>query len=306
MEKLALALAFAASLASFASGQAPKQAELKVESNVVYGMYSGAALLMDVHYPESKNGYGIVYIPGTGFHAPLSYDAPPLKATSQLAIYVPPLLKAGYVVFVPNYRVAPRFRYPAAVEDVQRAIRYIRHNGALYGIRSDRIGAVGASAGGYLADMLGVLGGQGDPQDPDAVNRESAKVQCVVSFFGPTDLIRLPPSPVLTDFLGITLSAIGQSLPPTSVEYKTYRDASPVYWISKDTSPFLLVHGEADTTVVIKHSELMEQGLKAAGVPVKLLRVPGAGHGSDFSSTKNLPEYLDEMVRWFGEYLRTN
>jgi dipeptidyl aminopeptidase/acylaminoacyl peptidase len=111
---------------------------------------------------------------------------------------------------------------------------------------------------------------------------------------------------VLTDFLGITLVGIGQSLPPTSVEYKTYHDASPVYWISKDTPPFLLVHGEADTTVVIKHSELMEQGLKAAGVPVKLLRVPGAGHGFDFSSTKNLPDYLEEMVRWFGEYLRTN
>lgn len=155
-----------------------------------------------------------------------------------------------------------------------------------------------------MVDMLGVLGGAGDPQDADPVNHESAKVQCVVSFFGPADLIRLPATPMLTDFLGMTSSVGTQALPPTSTEYKTYREASPVYRVTTDAPPFLLIHGEADTVVPIQNSELMEQALKQAGVSVKLVRAPGLGHGSDFSKAPNLPEYLSEMVRWFDQYLR--
>jgi acetyl esterase/lipase len=304
MRKVAFVISLAASIAVLAEAQTTRQAEVRVESNVVYGMYSGLALLMDVHYPEATNGYGIIFVPGTGFHAPLAYDAAPLKATPAVAIYAKPLLDIGYTLFVVNYRLAPRFRYPAAVEDVQRAVRYIRHNAGRYGIRADRIGAVGGSAGGYLVDMLGVLEGVGDPEDSDPVNRESARVQCVVSFFGPTDLVRVPPSPVETDFLGMALSVGGQLLPVTSIEYKTYHEASPVYRVNKDSPPFLLIHGEADKVVPIRNSELMEEQLRQAGVPVRLVRAPGLGHGSDFSSAPNLPEYLKEMVRWFDQYLQ--
>ena len=304
MKTVAYVLGLAISVATLTGAQATTQAEPRVEGNVIYGMYSGLALLMDVYHPESTNGYGIIFVPGTGFHAPLAYDAPPLKASPAVAIYATPLVKAGYTVFVVNYRVAPRFHYPAAVEDVQRAVRYIRHNAGGYGIHADRIGAIGASAGGYLVDMLGVAESAGDPQDSDPVNRESANVQCVVSFFGPTDLIRLPPTPMLTDFLGMTLSIGTQPLPPTSTEYKTYREASPVYHVTKNTPPFLLIHGEADKVVPIQNSELMEQALRQAGVSVKFVRGPGLGHGSDFAHAPNLPAYLDEMVRWFDQYLR--
>jgi acetyl esterase/lipase len=304
MVRVTLALLLILSFARPGSAQTGDAANPRVESNAVYGMYSGLALLMDVHYPESANGYGIIFVPGSGFHTPLAYDAAPLKESPAVAIYATPLVKAGYTVFVVNYRVAPRFRYPAAIEDVQRAVRYIRHNASRYGIHPERIGAVGGSAGGYLVDMLGVLEGTGNAEDSDPVNRESAKVQCVVSFFGPTDLIRIPPSPVETDFLGMALTIGGRTLPPTSIEYKTYREASPVYHVMKDAPPFLLIHGEGDSVVPIQNSELMEEALRAAGVPVKFLRVPGVGHGSDFSSAKNLPEYLNEMIRWFDQRLR--
>ena len=304
MRKVTLVLYLVASVAVLVSAQTTRQAELRVESNVIYGMYSGLALLMDVYYPAATNGYGIIFVPGTGFHGPLAYDASPPKATPAVATYARSLLNVGYTLFVVNYRLAPRFRYPAAVEDVQRAVRYIRHNADHYGVRADRIGALGGSARGYLVDMLGVMEGVGDPDDPDPVNRESAKVQCVVSFFGPTDLIRLPPSPVETDFLGMALSIGGQILPTSSIEYKTYREASPVYRVTKDSPPFLLIHGDADKVVPIQNSELMEEQLRHAGVPVKLVRAPGLGHGSDFSSAPSLPEYLKEMVRWFDQYLQ--
>jgi dipeptidyl aminopeptidase/acylaminoacyl peptidase len=102
----------------------------------------------------------------------------------------------------------------------------------------------------------------------------------------------------------MALSAGGQILPTSSLEYKTYREASPVYRMTKDSPPFLLIHGEADKVVPIQNSELMEEQLRHAGVPVKLVRAPGLGHGSDFSSALTFAEYLKEMVRWFDQYLQ--
>ena len=107
-------------------------AEARVESNVIYGMYSGLALLMDIHYPENPNGYGVVKIGGSGFHAPLSLDASPLKQQGGGPAHTA-LLEHGYTVFSINHRAAPRFRYPAAVEDAQRAVRFVRHHAARYG-----------------------------------------------------------------------------------------------------------------------------------------------------------------------------
>src|SRR5262249_30301290 len=156
----------------------------EVDANVVYGMYSGLALLLDVHRPERPNGYGIVHIAGSGWGAPLGYDAVPLKEPERglprgrpQARYVEALVAAGYTVFSITHRAAPRFPYPAAVEDAQRAVRYVRYHAARYGVRSSRLGALGGSSGAHLVSLLGVLDGAGDPDHADPVEREGAKVQ---------------------------------------------------------------------------------------------------------------------------------
>ena len=120
----------------------------RVESNVVYGMYSGLGLLLDVHHPARPNGFGVVFISGSGWQADLAYGATPLKS-QQIPSWGPPLLAAGYTVFAINHRAAPRFHYPAAIEDVQRAIRFVRHNAARYGIDAAHLGGVGGSSGGH-------------------------------------------------------------------------------------------------------------------------------------------------------------
>src|SRR6266850_4569929 len=176
-----------------------------VEKNVVYGMYSGLALLMDVYRPAKPNGIGVVYMGGTAWHAPLTYDAAPLKDRVSLRPATRPLVDAGYTVFVINYRTASRFRYPAPVEDAQRGVRYVRHHAGEFGVRPDRIGAAGHSSGATLALLLGVLDGNGNPQDPDVVERESAKVQAVVSLAAPTDFVTLPVSFVQSSYLGVVL-----------------------------------------------------------------------------------------------------
>ena len=163
-------------------------ARAAVDENVVYAMRGGLAMLMDVHYPERSNGFGIVFISGSGWHAPLTYDASPLKASGFARLYVPPLNSAGYTVFVVNHRAAPRYGYPMPLEDGQRAVRFVRRHADRYGIDRDRIGGVGGSSGGHLISMLGVLDGKGDSSDPDPVERESAKLQAVVARAAPTDL----------------------------------------------------------------------------------------------------------------------
>jgi acetyl esterase/lipase len=275
----------------------------RIESNVIYGMYSGAALLMEVHYPEQPNGYGVVFISGSGWHAPMDYSAEPLSKGSQVKLYAPRLTAAGYTVFSISHRAAPRFRYPAAVEDCQRAVRYVRHHAAQYGIRADRIAAVGGSSGGHLVLMLGLMDGKGDSQDTDAVNRESAKVQCVVARAAPADLAAMARSGGAA-----TVSFLGMPPPakPTAkgIDARIYREASPLSYVSGDDPPVLLLHGEADDTVPIAQSEKMEAALRGAGVTVKLLRIPGGIHGPTFGNPPHAPDYMAEMQGWLDRYLR--
>lgn len=275
------------------------------ERNVVFGMYGGLALLLDVYRPPAgvtPNGLGMVCIPGSGWHRPLGYNAPPLKDDAgQVALLAGPLVRAGYTVFVINHRAAPTFRYPAAWEDAQRAVRWVRHNAAHYQISAERIGGVGASSGGHLVCLLGTHGGKGDASDPDPVNRESARTMAVVAYFPPTDLTQ-PfhgdyPSNVLGSFLGMTFDPYNQN----SLEYKAYRDASPVTYVSGSSAPTLLIHGDKDDVVPFAQSEILQRALTAAKVPVQLIRVPGAGHG--FEPKPEYPDFTGAMVRWLDQHL---
>lgn len=268
-----------------------------VQSNVVYGMYSGAALLLDVYQPAKPNGYGIIYVSGSGWTTPMAYAAAELKSNGQSKQYASALANAGYTVFSVNHRSLPRFRYPAPVEDVQRAVRFVRHNAGRFGVRADRIGASGGSSGGHLVSMLGTLDGRGVAGDPDPVERESAKVQCVVARAAPVDF--------LTGTNGTFLLGITRPLPgdKSSAEYKLHVEASPISHVTPDDPPFLLMHGDKDESVNIGQSEEMEAKLKGAGVAVKFLRIAGAGHGPSFPGAVNPPDYLGEMVRWFDRYL---
>lgn len=281
-------------------------AQSRVDKNVVYGMYSGAAMLLDVHYPAKPNGFGVIFIAGSGWNAPLGYAAAPLKDSPQVEMYVPSLLQAGYTVFTLTHRATPTFRYPAPLEDVQRAVRFIRHNAAKFAIDSARIGGMGGSSGAHLVSLLATMDGAGDANDPDPINRESAKLQCAVARAAPTDLTQMSGNlgtPLVTLLLG---ARVDDATAKNSVEYKTAWTASPINYVSSDDPPILLIHGDADRTVPFHQSELMEAALEKVNVPVKLIRIEGADHGPEFPGAKNPPDYKAEMVKWFDTYLRKN
>lgn len=272
---------------------------MRVESNVVYGMYSGLALLLDIYHPDQANGYGIIHISGSGWQAPLDLDAGPLKESMHVQVEGKPLVKAGYTLFTINHRATPRFSYPAPVEDAQRAVRFIRYYAAEYGIDPGSIGAIGGSSGGHLVSMLGVLDGHGDPEDSSPINRLSAKVQCVVA--------RAAPSSFVTDRRGKATHAmfleamVNPDADPGSIEYRRAVEASPITHVTPDDPPFFFIHGDADDAVPITQSESMAGALRKAGVPVKYRRVPGGGHGPALLDD---PEIAGEILAWFDEHLR--
>ena len=279
-------------------------AQSRTEKNIIYGTYSGLALLMNVLHPEKPNGYGLVLVPGSGWHTPQTYDAVLIKdGTSALFGSVPRLLEAGYTLFVVNHRAAPRFRYPAAVEDVQRAVRFVRFHAAEYRI-TDHICAVGYSSGGHLALLLGVLPDTADPSDSDPVNRVSSRVQCVVASAAPADLEHKADDVPMASFLG----APPPSIRPDPVAARIYRAASPVTHVSKASAPLLLIYGDADETVRFSQGESMMAAATQVGAEVKLIRVPGGDHGFGANVGKH-PEWPDifvEMVRWLDQHLRTS
>lgn len=265
-----------------------------IEPNVVYGMVSGLALLMDVYRPDRPNGRGIIFIPGSGWQAPPHYGAPALKGRPARAVHISlytGLLDAGYTLFVINHRATPRFHYPDFVNDAQRAVRFIRHRAAEYGVDPDRLGAVGHSSGGHLASMLGTLPGDGDPADEDPVNRESARVQAVVAGAAPTELSELRSgsevaSAALREFFG------------QEADSALYRAASPLYQVSPDDVPFLLIHATADATVPYRQSELLHAALRDAGVDAELIRIHPGGHGALYRTS-----LVGPIVTWLSRRL---
>ena len=284
---------------------APAAAQPRVERNVVYGMYSGLALLLDVHVPETPNGYGVLFVPGSGWNAPTAYGAPQLKGT-QIPEWAPALLKSGYTIFVVNHRATPRFQYPGAVEDVQRAVRFIRHNARQYGVDPARIGGIGGSSGGHLVGLTALLGATGLADDPDPVNQQPATLQTVVLRAAPSDLSAMIGASTLGTM--VVTAFVGRPLAPNGDDRAVYRAASPITHVSASAPPTLLLHGDADDVVPYKQSEAMEAGLRAANVPVTLFRVAGGVHGSDFGTGgkphAQFPDVLRTTTEWLDRHLR--
>ena len=149
--------------------------------DVVYGRKHGMALTMDVFTPnQNANGAAIVWVVSGGwFSAHEAISMPPVAE----------LLKRGYTVFAVVHGSQPRFTIPEVLQDMNRAVRFIRYHAADYKIDPDRIGITGGSAGGHLSLMQGTAGDKGNPKAKDPVDQTSSRVQAVACFFPPTDFL---------------------------------------------------------------------------------------------------------------------
>jgi len=273
MQRLAFALSIATVFASPTWGQQPKgKAEPQVpagvlhEKDVQFGTGDQMALHMDIARPEKSGGRlpCIVVIHGGGWRA------------GNFKVHVPQIFefaKQGYVSATVQYRLAPDGRWPAQIEDVKCAVRYLRANADKYGIDKARFGAVGFSAGAHLSMLLGVMDAKDGLEGSGGSPGESSKVQVVVSYFGPTDLSQKDfPANVnamICDFLG--------GLPEEKAE--AYKAASPVTYVDKDDAPILHYQGTKDRLVPYSQAYLLADHMTTAGLPGRVEILLGADHG---------------------------
>jgi acetyl esterase/lipase len=205
-----------------------------------------------------------------------------------------------YAAATINYRLSGEATWPAQIHDCNAAIRWLRANAAKYGLDPDRIGVMGASAGGHLAAMLGTGGGvaalEGDVGPHTGI---SSRVKCVVDQFGPSDLPAIGNYPSRIDHNAPDSpesELIGGALP----EHKDKaRSASPITYISRDDPPFLIFHGTEDPLVPFNQSERLAEALKAAGVPCTFVKVVEAGHGGFRTPEvgRRIRQFLDKHLR---------
>lgn len=184
------------------------------------------------------------------------------------------LAERGYVAATITYRLAPKYQFPAAVHDTKAAVRWLRANAEKFQIDPERIGVTGGSAGGHLAQFLGVTADVPEFEGDGGHPQQSSSVACVVNVYGPSDFTKsygksVDAHEVLPLWLGGNL--------------ETARDrhiqSSPLYWVTPRAAPTLCIHGTEDKYVAHEQAEWIVEKLKAASVEAELLTLPGAGHG---------------------------
>jgi acetyl esterase/lipase len=237
------------------------QYQFTMQSNLSYGPLASEVLDLCTPVGAVGNRPGVVLIHGGGWHAgdKGGHD----KDCQYLASH-------GFVAITINYRLVPAAIYPAQVVDAQLAVRWLRANAATYQLDPQRLCAWGDSAGGYLVVELGVLSNILAGDEAGLLANESPTVQCVVDEFGPSDFtnatnVRPQQMTTVINFLGTT-----PQQNPT-----LYHDASPVFGITAQTAPMLIVQGTQDSTVPQAQSLELQQHLQAAGVAVQYIAYPG-------------------------------
>jgi acetyl esterase len=254
--------------------------------DIEYGKAGGESLKLDAYMPEGTGPFPVVIlVHGGGWNAGDKSGGP---QKGYMAPMHGALEQAGFAWFSVNYRLAPKHRYPAGVEDVETAIRWVKAHAAEYRLDVNRIALSGESAGGH---MVAAVANRAD---------ETTRVAAVVPFYGRFDLIG-------EIALGAALSKNISGL----VGHEKYddgskailREASPVWHVKAGLPPFLLVHGQADASVPFQQSVLLQERLKAVGVPCDLIPIPDGVHGM-ISWDKVAPNYRQEVVAWLQRTLK--
>jgi alpha-L-fucosidase 2 len=252
----------------------------ELRKDVEYARPGGTPLTFDAWIPEGAGPHAaVIVVHGGGWENGTKYSfVPPL---------FPPLSNAGFAWFTIDYRLAPKNPYPAAVEDVKAAVRYVKAHAAELKVDAKRLALMGESAGGHLVALVA------------AQNEPDTSVAAVVDFYGLHDF-------TVAD--NITRNR-AQFLDLKSVDEATgrarMREASPLTYVRKGLPPFLMIHGTNDAAVPYDQSVMMCARLRLAGNSCELYTVPEAPHGvGPWEREARWQGYKDKMVAWLRQTLR--
>jgi len=278
-------LARAASAPGSAKKMEALPAGVRVLRDIEYARRGEKSLLLDLYLPEAKASKPlpvVVWVHGGGWRNGSKDRCPAVWLVSE-----------GYAVASISYRLATEAQWPAQMDDCRAALRWLRANAAGHGLDSERVAAWGGSAGGHLAALMGTLDGEA-----------AERVQAVVDWYGPSDLLTMPPNVITASNPrekaaqangALLLGGVVVELPERA------KSASALHQVTPDDPPFLILHGDADPQVPLEQSERLHARLRAAGVPSTLKVLPGAGHGGAAFSSE---EARDAMRKFLAAHLR--
>ena len=279
-------------------------------SELIYGRKDGMALTMFVQKPDQfANGKGIIVVESGNWKS--SYERA-LRYLEKSKTYT----GRGYTVFTVMPGSQPRYPIPDQIADLKRAVRFIRYNAKDYGIDADHIGIMGFSSGGHLSLAVATADEKVDPTSMDPVDRVSSRVQAVAVFYPPTDFLNFGKQNAVPSINRTALILTGvyaafdfkawndtiRSFVPITDESKKMQIArliSPIYSVSPDDPPVLIIHGDADRLVPLQQSESIIKKFEEAKVPNQLIIKKGGGHG-----WKNIEAEEKNFIDWFDKYLK--
>ena len=248
--------------------------DVQVLRDVVYDRPEGQALKLDVYTPPGHTQDmvvpGIVVVHGGSWRGG---DKGELAEQSEV------WAAEGYLVFDIAYRLAPRYRFPTAVQDVQCALSFVEAQAGSFGLDPRRIAIVGRSAGAQIALVAAYA--PAEPALAPLCSAPGEPIRAVLGYYAPTrmsyhDIIQPELSPgALDDYLGGSPELYPES----------YRLARPFTWIGPDTPPTLLLHGGRDQFIRTRDPVELGEALAAAGRPYAVVLLPWANHGFDVNPT---------------------
>ena len=259
--------------------------DIREIKNIEYKNINGKSLQLDIYIPENiqKPAPLLVFIHGGGWRS---------GKRSDYLVYLLDFARRGYITATVSYRLVADSCYPACVEDISDAVRWLFNNGADYGYDPDRIALIGGSAGAHLA-LLTAYGWKKPGSYADSL--EGKRIKAVVDIYGPYDLT--------------TEYARTHNLVTTFIDHSyenspdLYRVASPKQYLDKGDPPTMILHGTSDELVPVSQSDSLAAKLSSLGIPYVYYRLPGWPHVMDIISRVNVYSQ-EKMVAFFKEYLK--
>ncbi|MCS6866250.1 MAG: alpha/beta hydrolase [Gemmataceae bacterium] len=279
------------------SGAQPRA--ITITRDILYATHGPDKLELDLAKPTTGGPFPcVVLLHGgawkTGHRRDLSIGSRDGQGTPTPSV-MEQFAQQGYVAAAVSYRLAPKHRFPAQIQDARAAVRYLRANAQKWNIDREKFAAVGFSAGGHLALLLG-LADRVDGWDVGENLQESSRVQCVVDFFGPTDLSLYANSPGLEDSYMVPVFG-----PECKKDPKIYQTASPLNYVTAKAPPVLIFHGTFDLIVPIVHSENLLKKLHHVQATAQLIPLRGAGHGWN---GKTLTRTIHDSLKFLDTHLK--
>lgn len=261
------------------------------QTDIEYARVGELSLKLDLHRPQGENPPLIVYVHGGAW-----------RAGSKSSVPIAKLLDRGFAIASVDYRLSTQAVFPAQVHDIKAAIRFLRANARTFQVDASKIAAVGSSAGGHLAALVGVSNGHktlegtlGDHLD------QSSDVQAIVSYYGASNLQSILSQS--TEF-GLTVRIPALKLLLGDIPDKTpdlAKLASPVAHLDSNDPPLLLIHGDADPQMPPAQSQELAKAYEALKRPVTFITLPGSKHGGDefYDDQRSdiVAKFLDKMLR---------